>query len=206
VLADLAYADELGDDAPVTTRIFVRLDPDAVASEVAAEVLDILGPGVRATTPGSVLAELEEDPATAGLRGALIVGIALSALLAAVAVVITLVLGGRARRRILALLQTLGAPPRSGGGLVAWELAPATIAALVVGTAFGAALPVLLLAVIDLTPFTGGDRQPAYAVDPVILLAAVGGFIAVTVIFTFVALAITRRARAAAVLRTVEET
>ncbi len=205
-LADIAYAGELGEDDPLTTRIFVRLEPGADAAAVSADALELLGSGVRATTPEDVLAELGEDPATAGLRGTLIVGIALSALLTAVAVVMTLVLGGRARRRILALLQTLGAPPRSGGGLVAWELAPAMIGALVVGTACGAALPVLLLSVIDLTPFTGGDRQPAYSADPVVLLIAVGGFIAVTAIFTLVALAITRRARTAAVLRTVEET
>lgn len=206
VIADSGYAATISGDAPITVRLLVRLQPQADAAVVGAEAIEVLGPGVRADTPEAMLAELEQDPATTGLRWALIVGITLSAVLTAVAVVMTLVLGGRSRRRILTLLQTLGAPPRSGAGLIGWELAPPMIAGLVVGIAFGAALPVLLLGVVDLAPFTGGDRQPAYAADPAILLAAVGGFVLITGVFTLIALAITRRARTAAVLRTVEET
>ena len=61
--------------------------------------------------------------------------IALTALLCAIAVVLTLVLNAPARARLLALLKTLGAPPRSGAGIVSWELVPLCVAAIVAGTA-----------------------------------------------------------------------
>jgi len=151
-------------------------------------------------------AEIEGDPAVTGLRAVLLAGIVVSALLSAVAVVITLVLGARARQRILALLQTLGAPPRAGSRLLVWELLPAGLAAVVVGGVFGALLPVLLNAVIDLRAFTTGEAAPVYAADPVILLLTVGGFTVVTAGATLAALVVARRTRAAAILRTVEDT
>jgi putative ABC transport system permease protein len=119
---------------------------------------------------------------------------------------VTLALGARPRRRILALLQTLGAAPRSGRGLVVWELAPAGIAALIVGGLLGALMPLLLASVVDLRPFTRGVQAPPYSVDPLIVLLTVGGFAAVTLLVTWAALAIARHARVAAVLRTVEDT
>lgn len=206
VLADAAYADRFADEYAPTTTILVRLDADASADQVVQVLRDELGPGMRATTVGERLADLRTDPIWPGLRLALTVGVVLSAALGAIAVVMTLVLGAPARRRLLALLQTLGAPPRAAGRLVAWELAPAGVAALLIGTAFGAALPFLVIAVVDLRPFTGGPIAPAYTVEPGILALSVGGFLVASIGVAAAALALTRRTRAAAVLRTVEET
>lgn len=206
VLADAAYAEQISDDTPVTVQLLVRVAGDADPDVVAEQLRDALGDGVRVTTLADTLAATSADPAFAGLRSALIAGVAVCAVLSAVAVVVTLVLGARPRRRILALLQTLGAAPRAGRGLVAWELAPAGAAALLVGGVLGALLPVLLTGVIDLRPFTRGLDPPPYSVDPVVILLTVGGFAAVTLLVTAAALAIARRARVAAVLRTVEET
>ncbi|MDF2580398.1 MAG: hypothetical protein K0S49_1977 [Microbacterium sp.] len=206
VLADAAYAEQISDDAPIPVRLLVRLAPGADPAAVAAELRETFGAGARVATAADALDAVYADPAFAGLRGALVAGVLICAVLSAVAVVVTLVLGTRPRRRILALLQTLGAPPRAGRGLVAWELAPAGIAALIVGGVLGLLMPMLLASVVDLRPFTRGLTPPSYSVDPLVLLLTLGGFAAVTLLVTAVALAITRRARVAAVLRTVEET
>jgi putative ABC transport system permease protein len=189
-----------------TARVLVRLDADADVAAVRAQISEIVGGGVRIVTADDVRDRIEDDPAVRGLRLVLLSGIAASAALSAIAVVITLVLGARARRRILALLHTLGAPPRAGRALLAWELAPVSIAALVVGAAFGAVLPLLLATVIDLRAFTAGPVAPAYAIDPLLLGATLGGFVGVAALVAFLALVVARRARAAAVLRTVEDT
>lgn len=204
-LVDRSFLPQITERPATTASVLVSLEPDADPDAVSAAIAEIVGSGARITTAVDVRASIDADPAVSGLRLVLLSGIAASAVLSAVAVVVTLVLGARARRRILALLQTLGAPPSAGGRLLAWELAPVSVAALVVGAAFGAALPVLLSTVIDLRAFTSGAVPPAYVVDPVILAVTVGGFIAVTVLVTSVALAVARRARAAAVLRTVED-
>ncbi|HEX5859769.1 MAG TPA: FtsX-like permease family protein [Microbacterium sp.] len=205
LLADAAYTEAIyGREAPVVS-ILVRLEDGADAAAVAAQAQEALGDNVRSLTPESVRASIEQGPAASALRTTLLACIALAALLSAIAVVMTLVLGTRARSRILALLQTLGAPPRSGSSIIAWELWPACAAAIVAGTLYGFALPVLLLQVVDLRPFTGGAVQPAYVVDPLVLLTAVGGFLLVAALFTLAALAVSRRVRAATILRTVED-
>lgn len=206
VLADVAYAEQISDDTPIPVRLLVQVAPGADPATVAAALGETLGDGVRVATFADTLEAVYADPALAGLRGALIAGVFVCAVLSAVAVVVTLVLGARPRRRILALLKTLGAPPRAGRGLVVWELAPAGVAALVVGGLLGALMPVLVASVVDLRPFTRGVDPPAYSADPVVLAITLGGFAAVTVLVTWVALAISRHARVAAVLRTVEET
>lgn len=205
VLTDIANLDAIGDVSPVTGTMLVRLDEGADPASVIAAVREALGSSVWATTPELELAELADDPVVVGLRVALIIGVALSATLAAVAVVIALALGTSARQRVVALLRTLGASPRAAGRLVAWELAPPVIAAVIVGCVFGAVLPLLLTGVVDLTPFTGGLDQPTYAVDPLIIGVALGGFLVVTAVVASAAIFITRRARIVAVLRTVED-
>lgn len=207
VLADAAYADAFDEDRPIPSLMLLKLDGGAdvtaVAEAVRAELDD---PAVRTATVAQQLDERRGDPIWDGLRVLLVASVVVCAALGALAVVIALVLGAGGRRRLFALLQTLGAPPRAGRRLIVWEIAPAAVAALVLGAVFGALLPLLLMAVIDLRPFTGGTTPPGYAVDPVILLAAVGGFLVVAAIVTVIALALTRRSRAAAVLRTVEDT
>lgn len=205
-LADRAYLDAITTRPVTTASVFLRLEDGADPDEVTAAVRELVGPGARVLSASGALDAIDADPIVSGLRLVLLGGIAACALLSAVAVVVTLVLGARGRRRILALLQTLGASPRAGRGILAWELAPVGIAALAVGGLFGAALPVLLATVIDLRAFTGGPAAPPYVVDPGILAATLGGFIAVTALVTAVALAVARRVRVAAVLRTVEDT
>lgn len=210
ILIDTASAEQLFDTLPPVRTVLVALDSGVDAAAVSTALREIVsgtaaGAAVRISTPESVISAIGDGPASAGLRIALLLCIAFVALLSAVAVVMTLVLGTRARERLLALLPSLGANRRSGGALAAWEILPAAASAVIVGSLFGAALPLLVLAAVDLRPFTGSPVQPVYAIDPLVLGAAIGGFLLVAALLTLAALAVSRRARAASVLRTVEE-
>lgn len=140
-----------------------------------------------------------------GVRIALFAATTLAALLSALAIVMTLTLAARPRARVLALLRTLGAPPRSATALALWEVGPPAIAAIIAGTLFGALVPVVVLAGVDLRSFTGSTVQPGYHVDAVTLAITLGGFVLLAALFTAIALWVSRRARAASALRTVEE-
>jgi len=128
-----------------------------------------------------------------------------TALLSALALLMTLSLAAPARARVLALLQTLGSPPRAASSLALWEIGPPAIAAAIAGTLFGALMPFVVLAAVDMRPFTGSSVQPAYRVDIATLALTMGGFLGSAALLTAVALLVARRVRAASVLRTVEE-
>ncbi|WP_414684136.1 FtsX-like permease family protein [Microbacterium sp.] len=140
-----------------------------------------------------------------GVRWALLIATAVTALLSALAIVMTLTLATEQRNRLLALLRTLGAPRRAATSLALWEVGPPAVAAIVAGTVFGAIVPLVVLAAVDLRPFTGSTVQPSYQLDPAILALTVGGFVALAAVLTAVALLVSRRIRAARALRAVEE-
>ncbi|AEG43708.1 FtsX-like permease family protein [Isoptericola variabilis] len=148
---------------------------DAGRAAVERAVLDVL-PTAVVDDPVEGQAELLAAPSAAGLAAAFTLAVVLSGLLAAAAVVLTLVLAAPARGRLLAVLRTLGLPRRAERGLVLWEIVPWAAVALVVGAVLGWAVPRLVLAAVDLTPLTGGTEQPALAVDPLVLGALGGGF------------------------------
>jgi putative ABC transport system permease protein len=75
----------------------------------------------------------------------------------------------------------------------------------VTGCALGAALPLIVLAGVDLRPFTGGVLQPTIVLDPVLLGAILGGFALLVVVATTIAMAAARRVSLAKSLRTAEE-
>jgi putative ABC transport system permease protein len=205
VIVDSANAEELI-GAPLATRtVLIRLSDGADAAAVTTAVAGIAGDSAVIDTPGAVRERLEAAPATAGLRTALLVAIALTALLSALAVAMTLVLGTPARGRLLAVLRTLGGGRRLAGTLTAWEIGPPAVSALVVGAALGILLPVVILAGVDLRGFTAGAHQPALAIDGMLTLALCLGFAAVTALCTVAALEVSRRAQAATILRSVEE-
>jgi len=205
VLVDAEYQDRLaGRLVPATTSALVALTPGTDTGAVEAAVREIVGEQVLVTTPAARAHELSTGTGAFAIRVALIAATVGVALLGALTVLLTLALGSRGRDRIVALLRVLGAPPRSAGALVAWELWPGVAAALVVGTAVGLALPALLLATVDLSAFTGASA-PGYHLDPLLLGGAILGFLVVTALFTLIALALSRRVRAAWVLRTSQE-
>lgn len=205
VALDSSYAaDVLGRD-PSDRTVLVRLDDGVALADVQDDLAAVLGDAVTFATPDGIAAGIESGPAVQGVRWALLAATAVAALLSALAIVMTLALASAARARVLALLRTLGAPRRAATSLALWEIGPPAIAAVVAGTLFGLLVPLVVLAAVDLRPFTGSSVAPAYQVDPGILLLTLGGFLALAVLLTAIALFVSRRIRAAGALRTVEE-
>ncbi|MDJ1115375.1 FtsX-like permease family protein [Microbacterium dauci] len=205
VAIDAAAAEEVLGRDPSDRTIVVRLDAAADATAVEEAIRAIVGPIAVIDAETDVLADVQEGAAVQGVRAALGAATVLAALLSAAAVAITLVLAAAPRARIVALLRTLGAPRRVSRGLVAWEITPPAVAAVVAGTLFGALVPLVVMAAVDLRPFTGSSEPPGYAVDPLLLAATAGGFIVTAAVLTGAALLLARRTGAASALRTVEE-
>ncbi|WP_193509483.1 FtsX-like permease family protein [Cryobacterium sp. BB736] len=205
IVIDRAAFDLMFDGTSSNQTFLIGLSDSASTEQVVSSIRALLGDAVRIDSPASVSAAFDRSPAVSGLQAALLLAIAITALLSTIAVVMTLVLGTASRERLLALLSTLGASRRVGRGLIGWELGPIAVTALVVGSLLGVGLPFVVLAGVDLRGFTGGTLQPAYAVDPLVLVGALLGFLLATAALTAVSLMVTRRARAATVLRTVEE-
>jgi putative ABC transport system permease protein len=185
--------------------VLVRFAPGADAASVTERLAGIAGEGTTVVTPESVADELAGRPTAQGLVVALIAAIVLASLLTALAIVLTLVVGRPARDRLLPLLSTLGLGRRGEQALVAWEVGPVTVVAVVVGAALGAVLPFLVLQGIDLGAFTGGAAQPAVAYDPWLITAVLAGSVFVTVVAAAVASRIGGRVNAARAMRTEEE-
>ncbi|NNU28284.1 FtsX-like permease family protein [Isoptericola sediminis] len=169
LLVDTALAAELAGITPGTARLALlgladgtdRAGRDRVEAEIAA-----LLPTAVVDDPRAGEQALLAAPATGGLAAAFTVAVVLSVLLCVATVALMLVLGTPARSRVLAVLRTLGLPRRAERGLVAWEVGPWAGAALLAGGVVGLAVPALVVAVVDLTPLTGGDGAPALVVDP----------------------------------------
>ncbi|MET0303657.1 MAG: FtsX-like permease family protein [Microbacteriaceae bacterium] len=204
VAIDSSYAEEVLGNTPTDRTVLVRLADGASADAVEAALRDVLGATVRIDTPAAVADEIQSGPAAQGVRWALLLATAVAALLSALAIVMTLGLAAAPRARVLALLRTLGAPRRSATSLAAWEIGPPAVAAVVAGTVFGALVPLVVTAAVDLRPFTGSSVAPAYAVDPVVLALTLGGFVVLAVLLTAFGLVAARRVRAAVALRTAE--
>lgn len=194
----------LGSD-PADRSVLVRVAPGADAAAVADGIRATSTAALRIQDPTVIRASLESGAAVGGLRVTLAAATGASAVLAALALALTLGLAGAARRRALSLLHALGAPRRVDLPLVAWEIGPPAIAALVAGSALGAALPALVLAAVDLRAFTGSSLPPAYAVDPVLLALTLGGFVVLTAVGAVAAAFAARRSGGIAALRTVGE-
>jgi len=115
--------------------------------------------------------------------------------------VLTSAIGADARNRILSLLRTLGGTRREVAALVAWELAPPALIGLLAGVALGLALPWLVLAAVDLRPYTGATTQPALAIDPLLVAGAAGAVGVAVIIAGAVSVAVARRRDPATTLR-----
>jgi len=205
VAIDSSYAEDVLGRDPSDRTVLVRLDDGIGLPAVEGDLREVFGGAVRFATPDEIAADIESGPAVQGVRWALLAATAIAALLSALAIVMTLALAAGPRARVLALLRTLGAPRRATTSLALWEVGPPAVAAVVAGTLFGLLVPLVVLAAVDLRPFTGSSVAPAYQVDPGILLLTLGGFLALAVLLTAIALFVARGIRAAGALRTVEE-
>ncbi|RZS64173.1 putative ABC transport system permease protein [Agromyces ramosus] len=204
VLMDRSNAEPFTDTL-VPRTVLVRFEPGADGAAITAALAPIAGEGTTVVTPIDLADELAGRPTAQGLVTALIAAIVLASLLTALAIVLTLVVGRPARDRLLPLLSTLGLGRRGEQALVAWEVGPVAVVAVLVGAVLGAVLPFVVLQGIDLRAFTGGDAQPAVAYDPWLVTAVLVGSVLVTAVAVAAASRIGSRVDAARAMRTEEE-
>jgi putative ABC transport system permease protein len=207
VTGDWIYADRSAANVLTTGDFLPRVLVVRYADGAHLEngIREALGSSVSTATRASVDAQIRSSAFVGNLQLALAILIALVAVLCATAVLLVSTINTRSRERLLAVLRTLGFSRRQSTTLVAWELAPIAVTAFVGGTLLGVALPLIVLAGIDLTPFTGGTAQPALTLDPFLTAAVLGGFAIVVGATSFVAALGTRSLNLAASLRTGEE-
>lgn len=188
---------------------------EATADGVPANTVLAVGAGANAVVAdGSVTGVVVSREAVLEVQrhGALISGITSAtanglvgtALLAALALLLTAVLGARRRGRTLALLGTLGLPRRAGIALAAGELVPLVVSGVVGGSIAAAVVIAAAGPAFGVDALAGGD---AVITVPAWLAPAVLG-VACAVLAAAVAVdaPLSRRVRTADILRTGEET
>jgi putative ABC transport system permease protein len=205
VLVDRSHQDELDSGGFAPRVLVIATASEDATTRVADWASSTYGVGIQVESASSRINEIRESPFVSGLSAALTIVLALIAMLCTFCVVLMTTIGGAERTRLLALLGTLGFSRGQARTVIAWELGPVALVALLAGGALGLALPLLVLAGVDVTSFTGGSSQPPLAVDPWTLLATGIGFFAIIVTATLITIATARERPLAAILRSGEE-
>jgi putative ABC transport system permease protein len=183
LIGDLAAQNELVGPGGSPKVLLIDAKPRAKLAAVQAGLEDAMAAtGATVTSSTGQAAALRANPSTLGLSVALIIALVLVAVLCGFAVALTLVLGGATRAQLQSTLRALGLGRRSERQLLAWEVLPVALVALVVGEVLGLALPAVILAGVDLRRFTGGAQQPLLVLDPVAPLLVAVGFAAIVLV------------------------
>jgi putative ABC transport system permease protein len=152
------------------------------------------------------LATLRGHAEVGGVATAITLSLIAAAILAALALVVTVIGGARERGRSLSLVRTLGLPAAAGNWLALAELAPVVVAALIGGIAAGIGMVALLEPVIGLVALTGGLGNPPPTFSLPIVVALAAGAILLLLIAVAIEFSIRRRDRLSEVLRVGETT
>ncbi|GAA1965621.1 ABC transporter permease [Microbacterium deminutum] len=200
VLADEAFATDVGMSSFTPATLLIEVRPGADAARVASAVREGM-PTAVVDDVASELAAVQAVPTAAGLRATLIAAVFAGALLAALAVFAGSVTASASRNMSIGMLRTMGLSARQSLGLVAWEIVPVVAVATIVGTALGLAMPSLVVATTDLSGFTGGASAPAVSADAAQLALVLLAFLAVTAVATLVAVLTARRAAPATTVK-----
>lgn len=209
VLMDSAFASEVGTSASEPDRILVRLKAGVSAADIATQLDTLVTAAQPETVRGlvvvsdaeSLLAATRASPTVASLDSALLLAALASLLLTMLSVVLASVAAATTRNRLVGVLRILGMSPRQLRAVQAWELGPVALTAVVVGTALGLVLPLIVTNALDLRPFVGGELQPTSVVDPLWVAAAVGAFVIVVFLAGVIAAALGRRFAPAGALK-----
>ena len=204
VVVDAATLEELTGTA-LRPRVLLVDVADGVDPEVVRERVRAAVPGARTESLADATATYFDAPTTAGTAQALRVAVGLSALLVVVALVLTQMLAAPRRAGVLAVLRALGTEPRGSRHVVAWELAPLALAALVAGALLGVAVPAVVLGALDVGALTGGAAPSRPVLDPLLLGAVGAGLLVVTAGAVVASTSISSRADVAARLRLGED-
>lgn len=201
LIVDDANADALGVRDITLQQLYFALSPDADPTAVGKAAADALGGDVAVRIPAQVAATRAADPSFEVVRNSLLAASGIVAVLLALGVLATLLLGAPSRSRMLAILRTLGHAPRGAGGLVAWEIAPALLLSLPFGTGVGIAMAELVIPQLDLRAFVGGAAQPPVILGGVWLLIAVAAFAFIAAVAILVAVLLASRLGMASAIR-----
>jgi putative ABC transport system permease protein len=200
LLVDVRDAAALGLDLPDADRVLIAVDPDASPAVVAAEVDEAVTAAQPEDAAGVVVVRdvdstlaAARTPVIASLESGLLAVAVSSLALTMLAVLLATVAAAATRNRLIGVLRILGMSRRQIRGLLAWELGPLAIAAVVAGTLLGLALPVVVTTALDLRTFVGGREQPGAVVDVTAVLVAIGAFAAAVLISGAIAVALGRR-------------
>jgi hypothetical protein len=192
VLVDRAFARRLAGADSAPTELLVALRPGVRAAPVAAAIRRV-APAAVVTAAATALAAVNAAPAASGLHIALLVAAIGSAALAAIAVFAGSVTAAASRNSAIAMLRTMGLTAGQSLGLVVWEIVPVVVVCAAVGLGLGLALPRLLVATTDFTPFTGGATRLAVATDWGQLAALLAAVLGVAALATLAAVLVARR-------------
>jgi putative ABC transport system permease protein len=177
LMIDRSASETIGAGSFSPRVVVASLDAGANPDDVAEALVGAVD-GARVATLDERIAEQRATPIPSTLRAGFMIAIGLAALLAVAAILMSARLAAAGRGALARTLRRLGAERRTVAGLFGVEAFPATLAALVVGGALGAAIPLLVVAAVDLGPIVGGIAPPAVVVDPFALVALVLGALA----------------------------
>jgi putative ABC transport system permease protein len=185
--------------------VLVDLDDDADPAAAVVALGQAVGQAHTVRVLADSAAEIQASPAVTALRFVLFAALGVAGLLSVIALLLVAGVSRDSRSRMIALLRTMGLDRARGRGIVAWEFAPLGITALVGGVVLGAVLPLLVVASIDLRPFTGGGAQPSLTVDPVLSGALIAVVVAALALAVIAGVLSARTTSIATVLRTEED-
>lgn len=209
VLADIADKRAiLGEDATWDSAL-VATTPGADIAATAVRIGTLVTDAQRDADRTRVLvvdtaglvADAAARPAIAGLTSALLAAAGLSLALCVIAVALGALGAAAGRARTLGVLGLLGMTRRQLRGVLAWELAPVTVTALLSGTAFGIGLAVAVAALVDLRSVVGGTAAIDATVPWLLVAATAAVFAAVVAGTAALTSAVARRLSGSAAVR-----
>lgn len=180
VLVSQEAWESAGGTTPPSTLAVVSVSSDADASSVAEAVRAAAGGGL-VTVAEQRLAANSEGAVVQALEVAFVGAAGITVALTVLALVVVQLMGAPGRAQLLAILRTLGLRPGESRALMAWEVGPLVVTALVMGAVLGVGIGAVMVGTLDLAGLTGGSTQPSLHLDVpallgvfVLVLATVG--------------------------------
>ena len=200
LLMDDRFQAVVGEGSQLPDVMLMRLQPGTAQAQLVERINDAV-PGALTTSAAEAATTLRSAPAIKGMQVVVLAVLAIMGLLCAATVLMTTVAGATTRRRVVSTLRILGLRPSAVSALIAWEVLPATVTAVLGGATIGGALATMVTDVVDLRPFTGGAVEPALSVQWPLLAGLLGGFVVLVGAATLLGAARSRRSALAITLR-----
>ncbi|GAB3615009.1 ABC transporter permease family protein [Humibacter ginsengisoli] len=174
-------------------------------AKVAAAAQAVAGKGARVDSVQAERMRQGRGPLLAGIQSLMLAGTVLALFMAVGALLLTLAMARGQRIKLLAVLRTLGFDRAQSAALVAWEVVPLAVTAIVAGVLTGLGLSWLVVAAVDLRAVTGALAKPGLVISPGTVGLVVALFALGTAAALALAVAAARRSDPARTLRAAEE-